>query len=534
MWALEDYDAAALLVKELQGITETAQKNFDNASQTYDEYASQISGNGVSYDTILQKQETISDLQKQLEQKQMYFTEAEYRAAYDRYIRAKQAFDEAYGKVSEEELQTIRTEMNTAAKELSPLETKYQEIQALQNRLSAAQQDYWQAMMQFSQSSQQNSTLTSLREVRDQEAVRLEAAQKKLAEAEADCSVKKKSFEEAKVALDDANTELKKVTGYREYDTLSDEIKEMKKQLAAMEDQKSDLEKKREASSDANVRALEAEIRAQNTLVTTEKLSVSEKEQEIRDLKADIAEAEKKASAKAELDKQNAQLTLQQYQIELEQIQDKIRKQEELVARLEENQVNGTVVAPVSGIIESLSVSAGQEAAANTPIASITLSDMGYTMKCTVTNEQAAKVNVGDVAEIQWYYWGDTPSARVVSIKTDPSSQGQRKTITLDVTGEVSPGTSLTFTLGSKNATYDCVVPNSAVREDSNGTFVLVVTAKDTPLGNRYSARRVDVEILASDETNSAVTGLASGEYVITKSSAPISSGMQVRLSENT
>ena len=43
----------------------------------------------------------------------------------------------------------------------------------------------------------------------------------------------------------------------------------------------------------------------------------------------------------------------------------------------------------------------------------------------------------------------------------------------------------------------------------------------------------VDVEVLASDDTNSAVSGSISGEYVITTSSTPISAGMQVRLSEN-
>ena len=78
------------------------------------------------------------------------------------------------------------------------------------------------------------------------------------------------------------------------------------------------------------------------------------------------------------------------------------------------------------------------------------------------------------------------------------------------------------------------MVPNSAVREDANGKFVLIVTAKSTPLGNRYTAKRVDVEVLASDDTKSAITSSVQGEYVITTASTPISAGMQVRLSDNT
>ena len=66
----------------------------------------------------------------------------------------------------------------------------------------------------------------------------------------------------------------------------------------------------------------------------------------------------------------------------------------------------------------------------------------------------------------------------------------------------------------------------------SNGSFVLKVEAKNSPLGNRYLARRVPVEVLASDDSNSAVTAdLSYGDYVITTSSAPIKNGDLVRLS---
>ena len=70
------------------------------------------------------------------------------------------------------------------------------------------------------------------------------------------------------------------------------------------------------------------------------------------------------------------------------------------------------------------------------------------------------------------------------------------------------------------------------MREDNNGKFVLVVEAKSSPLGNRYIARRYDVEVLASDDTNSAVSGLLGSEFIITTSSSPIVSGNQVRLVE--
>ena len=62
---------------------------------------------------------------------------------------------------------------------------------------------------------------------------------------------------------------------------------------------------------------------------------------------------------------------------------------------------------------------------------------------------------------------------------------------------------------------------------------MLVVEAKNTPIGNRYTAVRRDVEIIAEDDTNAAVSGLTGGEFVITTSTTPISAGQQVRLSDN-
>ena len=87
----------------------------------------------------------------------------------------------------------------------------------------------------------------------------------------------------------------------------------------------------------------------------------------------------------------------------------------------------------------------------------------------------------------------------------------------------MNAGSELTISVGSKSANYDYVVPNSAIRQDNNGSFVLVITAKNSPLGNRFFAKRVAVEVVASDDMNSAVSGvLVYGEYVITTSSMPV------------
>ena len=77
-------------------------------------------------------------------------------------------------------------------------------------------------------------------------------------------------------------------------------------------------------------------------------------------------------------------------------------------------------------------------------------------------------------------------------------------------------------------------VPNSAIREDNDGKFILTVESKSSPLGNRYIATRVGVEVLASDDNNSAISAPLYGwEYVITTSTKPVEAGKQVRLADN-
>ena len=178
-------------------------------------------------------------------------------------------------------------------------------------------------------------------------------------------------------------------------------------------------------------------------------------------------------------------------------------------------------------------VSAGHKFNAGDVLVSIQIPDRGYTITSTVTNEQARLLHVGDAAEVSNYYWGSSTKVELVSMVPDPKSPQSGKLCTFDVSGNVSAGSQLNFAIGAKNASYDYVVPNSAVRSDTNGSFVLVITAKNSPLGNRYYASRVDVEVIASDDMNSALKGaLNNMDSVITTASknTPVAPGDQVRL----
>ncbi len=205
------------------------------------------------------------------------------------------------------------------------------------------------------------------------------------------------------------------------------------------------------------------------------------------------------------------------------------------IAKLKEKSVGSTITAPVAGTVTSLAYTAGETTEPEKEAAVLQVEGKGYTMSISVTNEQAKKVQVGDTAELQnsWYY--DDVQAILSAIKPDPNNPGKNKLLEFNVSGSsIQEGQALNISIGQRSSEYEFVVPNSAVREDNNGKFILIVESKSSPLRTRYIATRVDVEVLASDDNNTAISaGLYGYEYVITTSTKPVEAGKQVRLNES-
>nr|WP_300817527.1 HlyD family efflux transporter periplasmic adaptor subunit [uncultured Acetatifactor sp.] len=220
-------------------------------------------------------------------------------------------------------------------------------------------------------------------------------------------------------------------------------------------------------------------------------------------------------------------------EVDLSALLTKIRDQEDLVKELTEKSIGATITAPVAGTVTTLDIVAGESTTPGTPVAVLQPAGKGFSMSFSVTNEQAKRLSVGDVADLvnAWRY--DDLKVTLANIKPDPTEPGQKKLLTFDVDGDVSAGQTLNVSVGQKSANYDLIVPNSAIREDNNGKFILIVESKPGPLNTRYIATRVDVEVLASDDTQSAISAALYGyEFVITTSTKPVEAGKQVRLAE--
>ncbi len=305
----------------------------------------------------------------------------------------------------------------------------------------------------------------------------------------------------------------------------SAQLANLKAQLENLNDQKKTAEKEKKNADSA--------LEDANKLLET--LNTKKENYKALDDAVDAAEDALEAKIIAIQESQHTNTVEKtKYDLDVEKAQKEINELEEKIEKSEAGESGDTITAPVAGTVTAINISAGSTTEYDVSLMTIEEKDRGYMVSFGVTNEQAQKVKIGDSADVTSSYWGASITATLAAITNDPANPGQGKLLNFMVEGDVSAGDQLNLAIGQKSANYELIVPNSAVRSDANGYFVLTVQVKSSPLGNRYVATRVDVQVLASDDTNTAVSGgLVGYDYVITNSSAPLTAGQLVRLVEN-
>ncbi len=344
-----------------------------------------------------------------------------------------------------------------------------------------------------------------------------------------------REVEQAKKAYDNANAELTEVTA--DYEKAKTEYESLQKQMnstGTISDNKVLLETftrdlqsytDKKDAADEILKDIEEDLQAAQT---ENNKKPEEVEDEITKLQNDITTLEKQMKIDSATESKNDVESKYTREDQVKQIADLKEKIEKIKAAPEET----LVTAPIAGKIVSIDYVPGNSITSGTEVAKIEVADKGYICEVSMTTDQARKVQIGAECSIVNSWWFSDVKASVSQIRSDPQSQGQKKIVVITVTGDVSEGQTLNFSIGDKSQSYESVLPKTALREDKEGKFVLVVESKSTPLGVRYKAVRYNVEVVASDDTKCAVSGLYGNESIITTSTSPISDGQQVRLAE--
>lgn len=229
--------------------------------------------------------------------------------------------------------------------------------------------------------------------------------------------------------------------------------------------------------------------------------------------------------------KNQDKLDSQTNDIDVKAKHEEIEAQKITVEKLKKNDSEKEIKTDYAGTVSQINVKIGDSVLPDEPVAVIDMSDEGYTMTVSVEAEKTKKIKAGISVEVL-NDWSNSIKADLVEIKNDNQDKKNR-ILKFKISGDVNSGDALSVSIPCSTGRYDTIIPKSALNEDSNGKFVLIVTSKSSPLGNRYFATRVDVEVLASDEVSCAVQGsLNMGDYVITTSSKPVKDGDQVKMKD--
>ena len=442
------------------------------------------------YDTFKSKQNTYRKAKNKLDAllESETATEEEIAAARNEYNQAAYAMDDAFeaydALLTQEEAVTEDIEKQLAAKE-TELKYALEDNTALKEQLTETKE-----------------LDAQLNDIKDE----LDSAEKTYNDATDKANTAQTVYDNAVAEKEILEKDLEKVrNGYKYviYKEYEDKIETEKTNL---ENLNIELDNKKEILTDLEAQGSDSQETLEEQVNTLERQILTA----TRELETAIADA-------GDQDKLQA--------LDIEKKKKELEKAAEEITKLEEKYTASEIVAPVSGVIDSINITSGQKTEPDATLCEISLAEKGFKMTMTVTQEQAAKLRMGSPAEITSYIpYGSTITATLAAIKNDTANPGSRqKILEFTVEGDVTPGQSLSIAVGDKNASYDSTVPNTAIREDSDGKYILVVESKNTPISTRYIAKRVDVTVVASDETRSAITGdFTNYGYVIATSSGAI------------
>lgn len=250
----------------------------------------------------------------------------------------------------------------------------------------------------------------------------------------------------------------------------------------------------------------------------------------------EVAEIEEENARKNE--EKNSKLSLLQQQvlkIDAKEKEKEIKKLEELV------QSQGKVTSPEDAVViqnplEGGATVTGQEI--------LKISYGNFVVQGSLSQEDFGKVKEKDQVVLTSPGQEKGVTAEISQIKSKPSEQsGQegQETGADSLAGyflaeipfnTFAYGTQISYKIEKESeAVYEKRIPLSAVREDTGGTYCLVLQKESTVLGEVQTAQKISVKIKEKDDTYAAIdSSVGMEDQVITGSTKNIADGDRVRI----
>lgn len=257
--------------------------------------------------------------------------------------------------------------------------------------------------------------------------------------------------------------------------------------------------------------------------------TVSEAQKDLTNASTSLTESQKQLSDQKIIDGIDADKKKDADAKELETLQEMADN----IAKMEANLAINEITVPKDGTIYDLQAREGDTISKDMPLFSVIPYDRVCVAKFSFSTEESKSLFVGmELTPLNGWF----TSCTVATITPDPASPRDLRVVKCVVTGDyIFPGEEIQVQVSKSNKNYENIVPSSAVNTDNNGTFVYALIEETTPLGTKYTVKRIAVEVEETDGSRTAIKAdeLKNNNYqFVTRSEEPLQDGDRVRLQD--
>ncbi|MCD8280887.1 MAG: hypothetical protein LUD56_23325, partial [Enterocloster citroniae] len=191
----------------------------------------------------------------------------------------------------------------------------------------------------------------------------------------------------------------------------------------------------------------------------------------------------------------------------------------------------GCLLAPAPGTVVR-TLERGDKTKEGEDAVILSSADRGFVFEGKLDKDSARRFSAGDKGELHYKLDGSTQKADVEihSISTPDESDQVLVTAVLSEGGYTS-GMPAQLFLSRKSETYQNCLPLTALRSDSAGDHVFVLSRQSSVLGTEWVIARVDITVKERDSQTMYVDGaLTYSDQVVISSNKIISEGDRVRI----
>ena len=189
-------------------------------------------------------------------------------------------------------------------------------------------------------------------------------------------------------------------------------------------------------------------------------------------------------------------------------------------------QAGATLTAPAAGTLVELALQPGQTTPA---VAGLLAENADYTIEVPLTDDEAKLVAVGTVLHVSQSKASGDAAVQSLSAPDDSGTITAKATLPQ---GSWSAGAA-NVAAAIQGEKQPCVVPATALHQNSSGYFVLAVEQQSTILGTQNVVVSLTVTVLDEGDTTVAISGAVDNTtQIITASTKAIQAGDRVKLNE--